>query len=230
MRNKFFIIIFISMFSIATPAYAIVDIVATVQSVLEKVKEVKTKVETIRKKIEDGYRRVAEGFQAASSCFSNPKKCGLNALSKLGQNIQREGTMIGIRTVEGSGLDGDLKSKKSDQLDESVINAYSYKKGQEDAIANAGNKRDQIQGAIADELAILFAKGMVVQQMIVNEKEEDLYLANIEENQSQILSAQNNLALVSQARLSRILELRSYMQGANATAELGRYTLPADDE
>lgn len=230
MRNKFFIIVFISMFSIATPAYAIVDILATVQSVLEKVKEVKTKVETLSKKIEDGYRRVAEGFQAASNCFSDPKKCGLNALSKLGKNIQRKGTMIGVRTVEGSGLDGDLKSKKSEELDKSVITAYSYKKGEEDALLKAGNQKDQIQGAIADELAVLFAKGMVVQQMIINEKEEDLYVANVEENQSQILSAQNNLALASQARLSRILELRSYMQGANATAELGRYTLSADDE
>ena len=47
MKNKFLMIVFLSMFCIATPAYAIVDVVATVQSVLEKVKEVKDVFELV---------------------------------------------------------------------------------------------------------------------------------------------------------------------------------------
>ena len=230
MRNKFFIIVFISMFCVASPAYAIIDIVATIQSILETVKEVETKVETITKKIKDGYRRAAEGFQAASSCFSNPKNCGLNALGKLSQNLRRPGAIKGIKFIKGANLDGDLIKKDASEMDKNIIKAYAYTRGTGDDINKAGDKRDQIQGAVADELAVLFAKGMVVQQMIKNEKEEDLYQANISENQSEILSAQNNLALVSQARLSRILELRSYMQGANATLELGRYTITEDEQ
>jgi hypothetical protein len=232
MKNKFLMIVFLSMFCIATPAYAIVDVVATVQSVLEKVKEVKTKVETVKKKIEDVYRRAAEGFQAASSCFANPKDCGMKALSSLGNNIKRGGSMKGLRVLEGAkGLNsGNLAEKASEGLDGEVIQAYSYVRGQNFGIDKAGSKRDEIQGAVADELAILFAKGMVVRQMIQNETEEELYQSNIKENQSEILAAQNNGAIVSQARLSRILELRSYMQGAKATSELGRYTISTDEE
>lgn len=229
MRKKIYIAIFIYMFTLASPAYAIVDIMATVQTILEKVTEVKTKVENIQKKVTDTIKKAAEGFEAASNCFANPMKCGLSILDGVAGN-----PINGVRTIPGTEAlaDEEIIEMASEELEKSVTESYSYVRGAE---AGKDLKRDAVlsenlQGLMADEMAILFAKGMAVRQIIRNEDGEDIYkMDDVEENQSNIIAAQNRLILKSQERLSRILEIKAYIQGAQSTSEMSRYNFTQEE-
>lgn len=228
MKSKIYIAIFIYMLAFATPAYAIVDIMATVQTVLEKVTEIKTKVEIIQKKITDVYKRAAEGFEAASSCFANPLQCGLRVVDRAANNM-----IEGIRTVPGTEelASGDIVVQASEELEQAVIEGYSYVRGAEAGkdLARDAEKSDQLQGVMADEMAILFAKGMATRQMIRNEDGSEVYKLDGADNQETVIASQNKLMLTSQERLNRILELKAYIQGAQSTSEMGRYSFSEEE-
>lgn len=228
MRRKIYIAVFIYTFALSTPAYAIMDVMATVQSVLEKVTEVKTKVENVKKKITDVIKRTAEGFEAASNCFANPTACGLKFVKGVAGNA-----INGVRTVPGTErlAEGAIVEQASEELERDVIIGYSYVRGAEagkDLIRDA-SMNAQLQSVMADEMAILFAKGMATHQIIRNEDGEDLYILEGEENQGNIIAAQNKLVLTSQERISRILELKAYLQGAQSTSEMSRYSFSQEE-
>ena len=82
---------------------------------------------------------------------------------------------------------------------------------------------------VADDVAALFAKGMVVRELIRQENAEELYSTDIDSNQGAILAIQNAVVLKSQERLTRILELRSYMVSAQSSAELGRNSVSSEE-
>ena len=233
MKNKFFIAVFLSLFITSSPAYATIDIMATIQSGMELYKEIETKVQAIQKKISDIQKRVAQGFAVASNCFKNPTSCDIKTLTTIAGEFSGgiKNAINKVKAVEGSGLDkGQLAEANPDSLEASVLKAYKYAKGQKDALAKLAEKKKQVNSVVADDIATLFAKGMVVRQIIRQEDAEELYSTDIESNQSDILAIQNAVVLNSQERLTRILELRSYMVSAQSSAELGRNSSSGEEE
>ena len=231
--KKIFMTIFLSVFLITNQAHAVFDVMATVQSGLELYKEVETKVQAIQKKVLDIKKRVVQGFAAATNCFKNPRKCDINAIVSVAGEFAGgiKGAINGVKALEGSGLDGDkdLMGSNSKNLDQNVKEAYTYKKGAGDDLNRLDEQRKKVNGIIADDVATLFAKGVVVRQLIKEEKTEDLYSTSIGNSQSDILAAQNSVTLKSQERLTRILELRAYMISAQSSAELGRNSTMSEE-
>jgi hypothetical protein len=237
LKKKFLIAVFLSVFVVAKPAYAIIDIMAMVQSALELKKEIETKVQNIQRKISDAKKRLVQGYQLGANCFSKPASCGLNALTNLTSINEKDPLgviileMTGIRTVKGaeSLSQGDVVNKKSENLDKTVVKAYTYVKGQEDSFKNLNENREQLNSVTADEVALLFAKGAATRQSIRNEDAKDMYPTEIGDKQSDIIAPHSAVALKSQERLTRILELRAYMAGAEATSDMGQFS-PTEDE
>ncbi|MBR5598691.1 MAG: hypothetical protein IKW39_01485 [Alphaproteobacteria bacterium] len=238
MKKKFYIIVFLSVFIFVQPAYAIIDIMATVQSALEVKKEIETKIQTIRKKISDIEKRVVQGYKAGANCFSNPKNCGVDALTKLVTDMKSKDPLgvriteiTGVRTIEGAEelSEGDVVNKKSESLEKDVLEAYTYVKGVGNDLERLSIIRKEVNAVVADEAAILFAKGATVRQSIRNENAEEIYPTKIENQLSDIIAVHNALAIKSQERLTRILELKSYMNGAQSNAELAQHTLSEDE-
>ncbi len=225
MRKLFAIILLILAVSFAKPANAIIDIMATIQSGIELKTEITNKIEAYKKMIEEAYKKAVQGFDAVSNCLGNPMKCDIKTLASLGKGVAGSiNTISGIRTIPGAEelAKGNLKQKDAKDLDSTIIENYTYIKGQGDDLARTANKRKELNAVMADDVAILFAKGIVVRQSIRNEEADKIYSNDIGPTQSDVLAVHNTLILKSQERLSRILELRAYMVGAEATTELAR--------
>lgn len=238
MKKKFYIGVFLSVFVFVQPAYAIIDIMATVQSALEMKKEIETRVQTIRKKLEDAKKRLVQGYKAGASCFADPKSCGTKALTELTTEMLSTDP-LGVRVLEMAGIRavknadaltaGDIVKKKSEDIEKNVLTAYTYVKGTGEDLKKLSDFRNIVNAVIADETALLFAKGASVRQSIRNEIQENLYPTKIENKLSDILAVHNALAIKSQERLTRILELKAYMGGAQANSELAQHTLSEDE-
>ena len=123
---------------------------------------------------------------------------------------------------------GDLKKKSDKSLAQTVETSYIYQRGQGDDIEKTSKNRRLINAVVADDAA-LFAKGVSARQSILVE-DGSLYQVEFKKNNiDEILNAQNIVAIATQQRLNRILELRAYMASAGATAELTRQTREADE-
>lgn len=124
---------------------------------------------------------------------------------------------------------GDLKKKSDKSLAQTVEISYIYQRGQGDDIEKTSKNRRLINAVVADDAALLFAKGVSARQSILVE-DGSLYQVEFKKNNiDEILNAQNIVAIATQQRLNRILELRAYMASAGATAELTRQTREADE-
>ena len=110
-----------------------------------------------------------------------------------------------------------------------MVKSYTYVKGQAESFGKLTDNRQQLNSVIADEVAILFAKGAAVRQSIRNEDAEDMYPTELSDKQSDLIAPHAAVALKSQERLTRILELRAYMAGAEATSEMGQFS-PTEEE
>ena len=106
---------------------------------------------------------------------------------------------------------------------------YESKKGEKNSLSKTAEQRKKLNAVVADDIAALFAKGMVVRELIRQENAEELYSTDIDSNQGAILAIQNAVVLKSQERLTRILELRSYMVSAQSSAELGRNSVSSEE-
>ena len=232
MKKVFVIALIVSMISVARPANAIIDIMATIQSGLELKTEIMNKIEAVQKKIMDAYKRAVQGFQAASNCFANPLKCDIKTLGSLGKGaIGSIKSITGVRTVPGAEklASSNLKTESAKGLDKEIMENYTFIEGQKNSLEATAKKKQELNAVTADEIAILFAKAMATRQSIRNEKAEEIYSNDIGESQSDILAVHNTLTLKSQERLSRILELRAYMIGADATKELSKNSVKKDE-
>lgn len=226
--------LFLSIFIYSREAYAIFDIMAKVQSVLQLYKEVENKVQEATKKLRDIEKRARQGFALATSCFKNPTKCDAKALAAFALDSESwvKDSMTELRVMaKASALKkGDLKKKADEGLAQSVVNGYIYKLGQGDDISNTEFNRSQLNAVIADDAALLFAKAVAVRQTILAE-DGSLYQSEFKnENIDELLKAQNVVTIATQYRLDRILELRSYMVGAPATAEITQQVQEADED
>ena len=224
MKKKLCIALFLSLFVYTREAYAIFDIMAKVQSALELYKDVENKVQQYTKKLRDIEKRARQGFDLASSCYKNPKQCDPKALEAFAKDSE-------IRVMPGAEelKKGDLKKKSDKSLAQTVETSYIYQRGQGDDIEKTSKNRRLINAVVADDAALLFAKGVSARQSILVE-DGSLYQVEFKKNNiDEILNAQNIVAIATQQRLNRILELRAYMASAGATAELTRQTREADE-
>lgn len=122
-----------------------------------------------------------------------------------------------------------MKKKSDKSLAQTVETSYIYQRGQGDDIEKTSKNRRLINAVVADDAALLFAKGVSARQSILVE-DGSLYQVEFKKNNiDEILNAQNIVAIATQQRLNRILELRAYMASAGATAELTRQTREADE-
>ena len=116
-----------------------------------------------------------------------------------------------------------------EDVEKRVLTSYTYVKGLGNDLKNLSDFRNIVNAVIADETALLFAKGASVRQSIRNENQEEIYPTKIENKLSDILAVHNALAIKSEERLTRILELKAYMGGAQANSELAQHTLSKEE-
>lgn len=232
MKKKLCIALFLSVFTFTPKAYAVLDIMATVQSGLELYKDVENKVQEIQKKIADIEKRARQGFAAGANCFSNPLSCDANALSALGLDAPGYITKIKeFRVMPGAEAlqSDDINKKAAEGLMDTVKTSYIYKRGQGDDLNKLRENRRGNNAVITDEVALLFAKGATTRHSVM-EEDGSLYQTKFnKDNVDEILAAQNKVGIATVSRLARILELRAYMVGAEATAEMTRQNIEADE-
>ncbi len=228
MKKKIYIVTLLSLFAFTNNAYAVIDIPAILQSALKLKSDIENKLVEIQKLKQDAQKTVRQGFEIGKNCFSDPKSCYKDAKSL---KHDAESTIQGIRSVGSELKSSDLMIKNPKDLADSIINDGTYKKGQgQDIIRKATN--EAVNNAIVtDLLAILFAKGVVTRQSILQENPE-LYNRSFkdESNIEEILYAQNTLMLNSDRRIARILELRTFMFNAQAIKELTQYNREAKED
>lgn len=224
---------FLSLLSCPKSSYAVIDPLAYIQTGMELYKEAENKVQEVQKMKQDLEKRAKQGFTAALNCFKNPMKCDPNAFKALGINAPGFVTnkIKEFRTMPGSPLkEGDLSKKASQDLMTGIRGSYIYQRGQGDDLEKLRQNRRDNNAVVTDELAIMFAKGMTTRNSIQTE-DGKLYQTEFKnDNIEEILKAQNVVGIVTDSRLARILELRAYMVGAEATAELTRQHREANEK
>ncbi len=234
MKKKVWIILFFSLFVYTREAYAIFDIMAKVETVLELYKDVENKVQEVQKKLRDIEKRARQGFDIASNCYKNPTKCDVESLTAFTEYSKEyvKNSITEIRVMPGASelKQGDLKKKRDEILAQTVENAYIYKRGQGKDIANTTENRRYINAIIADDTAILFAKGVSARQSILKEDGTLYQKVFKNENMDEILHAQNLVAIATEQRLNKILEMKAYMTSAGSTAELTQQTRDYEEE
>lgn len=233
MRKKLCIALVLSLFMYTREAYAILDIMAKVQSVLEQAEDYKNKIQEYAKKLRELEKRARQGFELAKSCYKNPKSCDTKALETWGKEAKQfyVETMDEIRVMPGAEelSDGDLNEKLDVSLIKTIQNTYIYHRGQGKDLENLNENRRQLNAILSDDTALLFAKAVATRQSILME-DGSLYQQNFKNNNiDEILSAQNVVDIATQQRLNRILELRAYMISGAAAAEMSTQTIEAEE-
>ncbi len=232
MKKKIFLILFFSLFVYTREAYAIFDIMAKVQSVLEYYKDIENKVQEYQKKLRDVEKRARQGFDLASNCYKNPTKCDAKAIEAFAKDSESYvKSLKEVKVMPGAEelKEGDLKKKSDSSLAQTVENTYIYQRGQGQDIEKTAENRQYLNAIVADDTALLFAKGVSARQSILVE-DGSLYQSEFKnENMDEILNAQNIVAIATEQRLNRILEMRAYMTSAGSTAELTQQTREADE-
>ena len=233
MRKKLCIALVLSLFMYTREAYAILDIMAKVQSALEQAEDYKNKIQEYAKKLRELEKRARQGFELAKSCYKNPKSCDTKALETWGKDAKQfyVETMDEIRVMPGAEelSDGDLNEKLDVSLIKTIQNTYIYHRGQGKDLENLNENRRQLNAILSDDTALLFAKAVATRQSILME-DGSLYQQNFKNNNiDEILSAQNVVDIATQQRLNRILELRAYMVSGAAAAEMSTQTIEAEE-
>lgn len=234
MKNVF-IVSFFALLICCRPAYAIFDIPAAIESAMEYKTEFENKIQEIQKQIEDMEKRLKQGFAMATSCFKNPTQCnpndlmstlnGIASMASSVKNIAPYKEMVFTMPNSEMSKPGGLKKSQEELLNDIEKN-YVYHAGQGDDINNTFKNRQAISSVVANETALLFAKGITTRHSIRSEKDDELYPSDLQVkgddkgNVDKVLNAQGMILLLSASRLVRIMELRASMISSEATSEL----------
>lgn len=229
------------------PVYAVFDFLAAIEDGIDLAIDVQTEVEHLQNKIAEMKKRITEGFSLAGGCIQNPMQCDLNAL----ENFTSDG--LG---VVGKSLDGiytmkqaekmaseDLNEQCTSCLEEEVRDTYIYKRGEGADIQRLVENREDINGIVINDTNILFAKAITTRHALIME-DASIYQTDFgdssgttdpenpknPENIQKVLQAQTLVAIYTQSRLARILELRAHMVGAEATVELTKQGKDKDEK
>lgn len=221
--KKIYIITLLSFFFYSQNSFAFfADPMAKVESTLKQIETAKNKVLEVKKTVQDTATKGIQGFENLKNCFGNPLKCG-GAIKGLSDS------MSGISSIGGALKSGNLSEKPLDDMAESVITDGTYQKGQGKDIERKNEKNKENNAAVIDNVAKLFAKGMVTHQSIILEG-EDVYKADFSNNNlDEIMYAQSKMSLNSKKRIAHILELRSFMHSADAIKELTQYNRESNE-
>ena len=219
MKKYLIIALFLSFMFVTKETYAIVDIASTVQTVMEKGQTLKKKVEEFKSRIEEEIKKLKQ-WAENMGCSAVSSLCGIN------KNTEDVKPITGVAALSGSGLDeGNISKKDPRENREKISKAHKTKFGAGDSLVQQKAKDEEVNQLLVEEISRQYAKSMAVHQSIMNENGAELYpydglMKGDETNDEGIISAQNSVALKSQTRLTRILELRAYMITSVDTAEL----------
>ena len=232
MKKNIVVIAMISLLVYSRAAYAVFDIMALIESILEYKAEIEHKVEEVQKKIQDIENRFRQGFDLSSNCFSNPLSCNPQEFTNYLDNINIDpitgatkvfsewGWGLGEQSNPLPSLVDSGMMTKQDELMQNMLTTYTYNRGQGNDLVNLSDKRKEINQVVSDELALLFAKGATLHNELQNESDADLYFSSFPNgNMDEIRNAQDNIAILTATRFARILELRSNMISTASTAE-----------
>ncbi len=206
-------------------AYAVMDLMGKVQSVLEKVERVKKQVEQEVKKAIDIKKRVVQGYETAKGCVTNPVACAMNVGLKYGAGYIT-GEITGFPTL--SGVSRDVLNVDMTKLEED-IRSTEYKRGGADAIDAVYKNRQKNSAVARANIAILFAKAAATKQSMYQEG-NDIYPREFDDNLESILKARGQIEMMSNYRLSRILEMRAYMNSGAGVSGLTLHTRSKNDD
>ncbi len=228
MRKELIIILTALSFASYIPAaYAILDVPAGIQTQLELGKKVLTTVKEGQKMANDVQKGITQGIGMVQNCLANPMQCnigGLFNLAKFGK-----GRIKKFNTITGQA--GDLFKKEQEGADlEKGVRETEYQKGGERDIENVNANRKKNNAVTTADIELLYAKGAVVRQEIYLEQPEEIYAKESElESINKIIVAKSNMELITNYRLSRILELRAYMNSGRGVAGLTHHTRSMND-
>lgn len=231
MRSKFYIAVLLITFLLCGKnAYAIFDPMATVESALELKDEIVTQVQEVQKFISDTQKRIKQGYAMATSCFKNPLKCGLNSLITGNKDGYKTIKMFPMMNDAVALLDKDLTEAKSEDVSNVVRDTYIYH-DQQESLSKLRENRDQINSVVANQSAILFAKGAMMKTRLKNEESADIYEdPSKQEQDDSIQYLQGKLDITNATRLARIIELKAYMLHAQATSELTQQSIKEEEK
>lgn len=233
MKKRIFMILFFALFTCSRPAYAIFDVAAAIETFMEIKTEIENKVQEIQKYYEDMQKKLKQGFAMGASCFQNPMDCNpdalmatLNGLAGTVKNVQPYKEMVFTMPNSVMNEPGALAQKSQEELLNDITKNYIYTAGQGDDINKTIENRKAISGVVANETALLFAKGITTRHSIRSEKDDDLYPNDLQAsgddpgNIDKVLNAEGMVLLLSASRIARILELKAGMISSEATSEL----------
>jgi hypothetical protein len=211
-------------------AYATFDPMATVESALELKDELVTQVQELQKMKLDMEKRLKQGYALATSCFKNPVKCGLQTISSLSNDDGFE-TIKFFPMMPGTDLIyKDLTKMSSESVSKEIRASYIYHTGPR-SLENLRENRDNINSVVADQSALLFAKGATIKTRLLKEDSADIYEDPSKNNQvDSIEYLQAKLDINDQVRLARILEIKAYILHAQSTSELTQQSIKEDED
>lgn len=223
-------------FIIARPAHAIFDVMAILESGLEYKQEFEHRVKEIQKFKDDQLKRLKQGFEMAKSCFKNPEKCASGEMLKYFDPEKNQTTYVKkvnqIFTMPGSKMgSGDIVKTSQESLDVDVEKTYIYKRGRGNDLKETKKNRDNINKTVANETALMFAKGATTRHSIQGEEDSTLYPdIGDKNNMDEILQAQARVTTLTNSRVARIVELRANMISSESAAELTQQSIANEED
>lgn len=242
MKKRIFMILFISLFTYSRAAYAIFDVAAAIETFMEIKTEIENKVQEIQKYVEDMEKTLKQGFAMGASCFQNPLDCNPDALmatvkglSDAAKNVEPYKEMVFTMPNSVMSKPGELAKKSQEELLEDISKNYIYTAGQGDDINKTIENRKAISGVVANETALLFAKGITTRHSIRTEQDDKIYSkleskGDDDKGLDKILNAKGEVILRSTARITRILELKAGMISSEATSELTQQSNSGEED
>lgn len=236
MTKKIFIVFFLLVFTLARPAYAIFDVLAILETGLEYKQEFEHKVKEIQKFKDDQLKRLKQGFDMAKSCFKNPEKCASAEMVKYFDPKKNKTTYIKkvnkIFTMPGSTMgSGSITKTSQEKIATDIEKTYIYKRGRGDDLKMTKKNRDNLNKVIANETALMFAKGATTRHSIDGEDDATLYPdIGDKNNMDEILQGQARVTTLTNSRVARILELRASMISSQSAAELTQQSVANEED
>jgi len=236
MTKRIFVALFLLVFAFTRPAHAIFDVLAILESGLEYKQEFEHRVKEIQKFKDDQLKRLKQGFEMATSCFKHPDKCASGEMLKYFDPQKNKTTYIKkvnqIFTMPGSKMaGGDIVKTSQESLDTDVEKTYIYKRGRGDDLVKTKKNRDDINKVIANETALMFAKGATTRHSIQGEEDSTLYPdIGDKNNMDEILQAQARVTTLTNSRVARIVELRANMISSESASELTQQSIANEED
>lgn len=236
MTKKIFIVFFLMVFALARPAYAIFDVLAILETGLEYKQEFEHKIKEIQKFKDDQIKRLKQGFEMAKSCFKNPEQCASAEMVKYFDPKKNQTTYVKkvnkIFAMPGSAMgSGSIVKTSQEKMANDIENTYIYKRGRGNDLVETKKNRDNLNKVIANETALMFAKGATTKHSIQGEEDSSLYPdIGDKNNLDEILQAEARVTTLANSRLARILELRASMISSQSAAELTQQSVANEED